>query len=704
MIDYFMDLREKTLVGLVTIFSVVTIILIILSQTIFLDSYRTIESKDMSDDIEQILANIQDEFTNLESSTSDWGPWDDTYEFARGNNPAYITDNLQHNTYESLHLNFIVITDTSGTILYSQSYNFTDSSFHPLAADLAREIAGDSSSLRPVNAEKTSGFIVLSNTTAIAASNPILHNDLTGPPAGTLIMGRYVDDAEIRSFGLQSESLPLISPVTPSSVSSAGTPTEIRKPIVQVNPVSEEIIEGKTTLRDINGKDALVLTFKKHRDFYLQGKQTIQFFVFVQFAIMLLLVFFIVYSIDRSILTRLNSIINDTRAVSEGSALRIRETGNDEIAQLAEAMNQMLDQLEQSHANLRDSEEKFRSFVQESTDGYILLNSRGEVIEWNTANEVITGIPRNEAIGSPFIEIQIRLLVPEHRTPQYIERMRQASMSIVNTGEFSRFYESMEIGIIRPDGTRRTLQQVSFPIRISGELHFGLINRDITENRQVEEALQQSRRKLNLLNTVTFQDIRNTIFALSGYHVLVEKHITSPAGKEILIKEDQLLKQIDDTLNVAKNYQDLGLNPPRWQDVNQVFLFALSHLNTLNIKRTVRLDGLEIFADPLLEKVFFNLLEYAQQQGGNITAITLSYQKTETGLLLILEDNGRGISAKEKEKIFEREFREGLGLFLVREILSITGMTIQETGIEGEGTRFTIIVPEVLYRFSHDRP
>jgi PAS domain S-box-containing protein len=698
-----MDIREKTIAGMIAIFAIVTIILLILSQTIFLDSYRAIEAKDVTDDIGMILANINSEFASLESSSSDWGPWDDTYEFARGKNPAYVEDNLAKNTYESLHLNFIIITDTRGTILYGQSYNFTDRSFSPLPVDLAQEITRESSPLRPADASTISGFLVLPATTAMAASYPVLHNDLSGPPAGTIIMGRYLDPAEIQSIGLPSEPPPSISPLSRSIALPAGAKTDTRTPAVQIIPITEELIEGKTTVRDINGNEALVLSLQKTRDFYLQGKQTINFFFIVQLVIMLLLGFFIIYRIDHSVLARLNRIINDTRAVTQGGARRIQKTGDDEIAQLAEAMNQMLGRLEQSLTDLRDSEQKFRSFVQESSDGYILLNSQGEVIEWNTANELITGISRSEVLGFPFIGIQIRLLIPEHRTPQFIEHLRQAFASIVRTGKFSRFYESMEIEIIRPDNTRRTLQQVSFPLEISGELHFGLINRDITESRLTEDALRQSRRKLNLLNMVTFQDIRNTIFAVSGYYALTGNYITGEEGRQLLKKVDHLLGQIDKSLNVAKNYQDLGNKPPLWQDVNQVFLFALSHLDTLNISRTVRLDGLEIFADPLLENVFFNLLESTLRNRGGITCLSLSYHKIETGLELILEDNGAGIAEHDKEKIFEREYSDGLGLFLSREILSITGMTIRETGIEGKGTRFTIVVPEVLYRFSRDR-
>ena len=74
----------------------------------------------------------------------------------------------------------------------------------------------------------------------------------------------------------------------------------------------------------------------------------------------------------------------------------------------------------------------------------------------------------------------------------------------------------------------------------------------------------------------------------------------------------------------------------------------------------------------------------------------------ETGLNLIFEDDGAGIPKNENEKIFQRGFGKntGLGLFLCREILSITGITIKETGEPGKGARFEIFVPQGFYRFN----
>ncbi|HUT39460.1 MAG TPA: ATP-binding protein, partial [Methanoregula sp.] len=74
-------------------------------------------------------------------------------------------------------------------------------------------------------------------------------------------------------------------------------------------------------------------------------------------------------------------------------------------------------------------------------------------------------------------------------------------------------------------------------------------------------------------------------------------------------------------------------------------------------------------------------------------------------LLLFFADNGNGIPDAIKEKIFERGYgkQKGMELFLVREILSITGITIKETGTFGKGARFEMLVPKGAYRFPDEK-
>jgi signal transduction histidine kinase len=74
--------------------------------------------------------------------------------------------------------------------------------------------------------------------------------------------------------------------------------------------------------------------------------------------------------------------------------------------------------------------------------------------------------------------------------------------------------------------------------------------------------------------------------------------------------------------------------------------------------------------------------------------------------MIICEDDGNGVAAVNKSKIFERGYGEhtGFGLFLSREILGITGFSIEETGIPGKGARFEIFIPEGSFKIAGKMP
>ena len=84
-----------------------------------------------------------------------------------------------------------------------------------------------------------------------------------------------------------------------------------------------------------------------------------------------------------------------------------------------------------------------------------------------------------------------------------------------------------------------------------------------------------------------------------------------------------------------------------------------------------RLGEIEVFADPLLERVFHNLLDNTIRHGKHAKIITLTSVPAGRELLIQWQDDGEGVPDVDKERIFERGFGKhtGLGLFLVREIL-----------------------------------
>ncbi|MFA4825571.1 MAG: PAS domain S-box protein [Methanoregula sp.] len=227
---------------------------------------------------------------------------------------------------------------------------------------------------------------------------------------------------------------------------------------------------------------------------------------------------------------------------------------------------------------------------------------------------------------------------------------------------------------------------------------------DITKRKNAEDALRQANKKLNLLSSITRHDINNQLLSLKGFLELSKESLDDPAKTSgYIIKEERAADAIERQIAFTKEYQDLGVQAPAWQKVGDVIRKTTATLLMRDIRLVADLAGLEVYADPLLEKVFYNLIDNALRYGGaRMTEIRISSAVTDDGLIIAVEDDGTGISAENRKRLFERGFGQhtGLGLFLSREILAITGITVAETSEPGNGARFEIHVPEGGYRFT----
>jgi PAS domain S-box-containing protein len=318
------------------------------------------------------------------------------------------------------------------------------------------------------------------------------------------------------------------------------------------------------------------------------------------------------------------------------------------------------------------------------TDGVIVMNTQGSVVDLNPAAGQITGFSRAEAAGFP-----IAIVFPPY---------------LSGSGE-----PGTEPGTHReiPDlhnGIPFTYDVTDLPIT-TGSVQRGrlLIIRDISERKQAVTALERANRKLNTLSSITRHDINNKLTAMMTYLDLARDSADPPAIGQYLRQAEEGARGIGDLVKFTKYYQDIGIQSPQWQDVKATIRSAATSVQKGSAAVHSDIGNIEIYADPLLERVFYNLIENAVRYGGEITRITFSAQESPQGLILTCEDDGTGIPDGEKENIFNQKFfkNTGYGLFLTREILSITGLTIRETGGVGEGARFEILIPPGAYRFRY---
>jgi PAS domain S-box-containing protein len=257
--------------------------------------------------------------------------------------------------------------------------------------------------------------------------------------------------------------------------------------------------------------------------------------------------------------------------------------------------------------------------------------------------------------------------------------------------------------IIRRDGVTRHISVRTGIIR-DPEGHvirtFGA-NQDITDRTNMEEALLLANKKLNLLSGITRHDIRNQLMILNGFVDLLHEEIPEGPTKQYISPILNASGNIADMIEFTKEYERIGTGAPVWQDLTVVLNTAVKRTlpGQIILRNTIPVTQ-AIFADPMLEKVFFNLLDNGIRHGKRVTEVRVSHCMADGNLVIVWEDNGVGIPAGEKMQIFRRGVGKntGLGMFLAREILSLTGITITETGEPGRGARFEITVPHGSFR------
>jgi len=351
----------------------------------------------------------------------------------------------------------------------------------------------------------------------------------------------------------------------------------------------------------------------------------------------------------------------------------------------------ILDQTERKTVEeaLAVSEIKYRTLFDNSSDAILIHDMTGRILDVNQVLCDRLGYSRHELLQMTPLDFD---------SPEYAELVTE------RIGQLMRNKHQMfETCNVRKDGTRIPTEINLRIIEYEGQQACLCVGRDITERKMDEVAIRLANKKLALLSSITRHDINNQLTVVMGYLSILEKEQPDPTLNNYFVKVSNAAQRISSMIQFASEYEKIGVSAPVWQDPRTLVDTAAK--DVLFGKVIVRNDlqaGMEVFADPLIVKVCYNLMDNAVRYGKKITTIRFSYEEAGEDHLIVCENDGDGIVAEEKEKIFERGFGKntGLGLFLSREILSITGITLRETGEPGKGARFEMMVPKEAWRFT----
>lgn len=209
------------------------------------------------------------------------------------------------------------------------------------------------------------------------------------------------------------------------------------------------------------------------------------------------------------------------------------------------AIESVRDITEQKKAEIEllESEEKFRSTIEQSTDGISIIDEKGVIIEWNKGMEKITGHHREEELGRLIWESQYELLPDEEKTPELYDYIKGTILQFLQTGDTDWINRPLDRRIKRPDGEIRYTQSLTYPIRTEKGTIIGSITRDVTEQKKIEEKLRYE------------QDLLNTVLNHIPVSVAVAE---APSGKLIRANE-QFEKIWEQPFTPSKNIEDYNV-------------------------------------------------------------------------------------------------------------------------------------------------
>ncbi len=369
--------------------------------------------------------------------------------------------------------------------------------------------------------------------------------------------------------------------------------------------------------------------------------------------------------------------------LTSGTRDRISASGRVALETIAARIGSAIGGIRADEA-LRESEKKYRRLLETANEGVVIMDAGYGIRFINDKILEMLGYDRTGMIGKRF-----EAFIHQDDRADYTGRIQNRMAGIRETYE-GRCLKS-------DGGTCWMLVSVTPVLDPGGEFCgcFAMLT-DITERKLMEHSVREANRKLNLMSSITRHDILNQLTILQGFTRIAAMKQDDPEQKDLLSRIDTAAVTISRQIEFTRTYQELGVHNPVWIRLDEI----RNKPAFRDVTFLTSCNGKEIYADPMLEMVFFNLMDNATRHGGHVTAITVSCEQSDAGLTVIVEDNGIGIPLNEKEKIFERGFGKntGLGLFLVREVLLLTGISIRETGVPGTGARFEMLVPDGTYR------
>ncbi len=667
-----MSIRFKMILVLVLTMPVLVAGVYMISKPIVMNSHIEYERFVITESVHRVNEVIGEELDHMSNTNVDWGSWEETKQFVLGNNPDYVSENMMDSTLTNLGLNMMVFVDSRGKIVYAKAVDLGTGTQSDLPPEFG-VFLNVSGPIISVSREDSlmKGLVLLFEGPMFITARPILDSNGEGPSAGTLILGRWLDEDMIGNLAKVSRTEVAVKTWSGSEapkgnmITAPGVPKKI-----SIQELSQETIRGSLSLANIHGTGGIVLEVDMPRTIYNKGKQTIAYFTVALAMISFLFIVAVGFLLELFVIRRVGVLHRAVGKVAKSSKqdVRISLPGNDEVAGLAGSINGMLEELYHS--------EKVLGLVVGATQlPMIALNRHGVVRVWNEQAEDIFGWTEEEAVGRDDLIVD--------------KKSRQDLIQFAEFAATTQGVLTFECEAIRKDGSTFEAMLIAGSTDTGKEDEKGavMVLLDITVRKEAERALKSALAIKDTLLCEIHHRIKNNLQAVSSVLDMGTLNTENPEAIQIIRDGQSRINAM--ALIHEKLYQS---DDPEWVDLKPYVEDLVRNIartfsrEGMSIDLKVNVQDLKLNPETavscgfIINELITNTYKYAFPHGRD-GKVLVDLKESEKGLYeLTVSDDGVGICTD--------SVSENMGMKMVR---SIAGQLDGSIDVSSNGgTRVTV--------------
>jgi PAS domain S-box-containing protein len=768
-----MTLKSKITLILLCFFMLYGLVNFGIQRFIIFPSFLSLEREEAIKNVKRSAEAIQGEIHHLDILCHDWAAWDDTYEFIKSRSDNYFKSNLSLTSFTGSKINTIYFVDAKGKIIWGESHEletgkiihlteFPEDSFPPDHPLISYE-----SENKPLADIKVTGIYMTEKGPMLISSRPILTSNIEGPVRGSVIFGRFLNEKIIKTLVNQTKVNFQIFPVMHGSLPEpvkdiSDRITDESRYLVEVS--NHDNVDSYTTLTDIKGDPAFLIKSKTSREISKQGHAAILYAVYSMMAAGMVVLIFMLLLLHFSVLSPINDFTN--RIISIGKTCDLSASVSiqrrDEIGVLAIEFDRMLEQLQKFRAELelkveertaeltsanerlhqeikerkqaeeevRESEQKYSTLVENSLTG-IYIDHGGKIVFANNKFVEIYKYPREELIGLEtwkLVHPDDRLLTDKIRAkrlngedapPEYEARgLTKDGETIWLTRRNTRIeYKGGPaiLGNIADISRRRQIEEAlresmhRMNIAYDQSINYAEeLKREIAERRQAEQKLLTYQEKLrSLASELSLVEERQRRRVAIEVHDRISQNLAFVKIKLGTLRElafsgelagtmDNILDLVDETIQSTRTLiselgspilYELGFVPAvQWltQQARNLQGIALDFGDDGQPKPLS--EDVSVFLFQAVRELLVNIAKHAQARTAKV-----SIARDGDQIRVDVEDDGVGFDSAEIASSVDTTGR--FGLFSIRVRLEPLGGHMELKSKPGHGTRVTLVAP-----------